>query len=115
MSATTRCQTTTIDDGFNILRISGLSSTAGCQKKVLHRIPGKGVRRLGAVDQKSRQRLECVCLQHRFPFAAARHDSHHGSLCPGAKAPVKPDALHTLARATCHQTCPPSSVHSGIP
>jgi hypothetical protein len=44
------------------------------------------------------KRLECACLKHRFPFAATRQPSPHGSLCPEAKAPVKPDALQTLAR-----------------
>jgi hypothetical protein len=44
----------------------------------------------------SRQRLDCACLKHRFLSAAARPPSSHGSLCPEAKAPVKPDALHAL-------------------
>jgi len=38
-------------------------------------------------------------LKHRFPFAATRQASPHDSLCLEAKAPVKPDALQTLARA----------------
>jgi hypothetical protein len=46
--------------------------------------------RFGVAGQKSRQRLECVCLQHRFPFAATRQASPHGSRYPEAKAPVKP-------------------------
>jgi len=71
--------------------------------------------RFGVAGQKSRQRLECVCLQHRFPFAATRQASSHGSLCPEAKASVKPDALQTLARAAYHQTRPSSSVRPGIP
>ena len=51
---------------------------------------GKEDRHFGVVDQKSRQRLDCVCLKYRFPFAATRQPSPHGSLCPEAKAPVKP-------------------------
>jgi hypothetical protein len=51
------------------------------------------------------KRLECVCLKHRFPFAATRPRSPRGSLCPEAKAPVKPDALQTLARGPNPQ-CP---------
>jgi hypothetical protein len=42
------------------------------------------------------KRLDCACLKHRFRFAATRQVSPHGSLCPEAKAPVKPDALQTL-------------------
>ena len=55
--------------------------------------------RLGVAGQKSRQRLDCACLQHRFPDAATRQAPTHNSRCPEAKAPVKPDALQTLARA----------------
>ena len=73
--------------------------------KVTPRIPLRGCgrtegRRVRVADRKSRQRLECVCLKHRFPFTATRQASPHGSQRPEAKAPVKPDALHTLARAT---------------
>ena len=65
----------------------------------------------GVAGQKSRQRLECACLKHRFPFAATRPASPRDSPCPKAKAPVKPDALQTLARATDREACPASCVH----
>jgi len=55
---------------------------------------------LEVAGQQSRQRLDCACLQHRFPFGATRQTSPYNSRCPEPKAPVKPDALHTLARAT---------------
>ena len=55
--------------------------------------------RFGVAGQRSRQRLECACLQHRFPFAATRQALSQARRCPAAKAPVKPDALQTLARA----------------
>jgi len=54
-------------------------------------------------------------LEHRFPFAATPQALPHSSLSPEAKAPVKPDALQTLARASYYQACPLSPIHLGIP
>ena len=49
--------------------------------------------RFGVVGRKSRQRVECVCLKHRFPFAATHQASTHRSLSPEAIAPAQAGAL----------------------
>jgi len=69
------------------------------QQRSFTEVQGNEDWRFGVVGRKSRQRLDCACLQHRFPTAATRPVSPHGRRCPEAKAPVKPDALQTLARA----------------
>jgi hypothetical protein len=70
---------------------------------------------LGVAGQKSRQRLDCACLQHRFPLAATRPASPNGNRCPEAKAPVKPDALHTLGRAINRLSNRPARLHPFTP
>ena len=71
--------------------------------------------RFGVAGQKARQRLDCASLKHRFPIAATRQAAPHGSRCPEAKAPVKPDALHTLARATNRLASRPARAYPFTP
>jgi len=71
--------------------------------------------RFGVAGQRSRQRLDRVCLQHRFPIAAIRPGSPRGRRCAAAKAPVKPDALQTLARAISRSPNRPVRLHPLTP
>ena len=71
--------------------------------------------RFGVAGQRSRQRLDRVCLQHRLPIAATLQALSQACRCATAKAPVKPDALQTLARAISRSPNRPVRLHPLTP